>query len=350
MDPRIVGAFGAHAGVLSRRRLVELGAAPAEIRRFVRNGQWVRVRRGIYTTAEIWAALDEHVGRPRLRARAAILQMRHGWVLSHDSSAHEQGMAILTPANPYVHVTRPGFSNAWTENGVKHHLARIADGQVIETNGSRVLDLARTAIDIARERGTMDGMVACDSAMRMGTPRSALQLAVAPMERWPGSRAARTCVSVADARAENPHESLGRHLVLEAGIGVPQTQFPVRTSQGVRWCDILVGNHVIETDGRVKYRSVADGGVATTSADEVAWEERKRERLVRDCGVVVTRIYWADYWGARRVAAIRRLQADHADAVARYGVELNPELARAAEAIRRSSPRSLGDTATPSAL
>jgi hypothetical protein len=346
MDPRIVGAFGAHGGVLSRRQLLDLGAAPAEIRRFVRNGHWIRVRRGVVTTAEIWAALDDYVGRPRLRARAAIVQMRRDWLLSHDSSAHEHGLAIVTPQKPYVHVTRPGFTNAWTENGVKHHQAGYADGQVVEVDGRRMLDVARTAVDIARERGVMDGMAACDSAMRMGVSREALQRAAAPMENWPGGRAARTSVSLADAGAENPHESLGRHLVLEAGIGIPETQFPVRTSEGIRWCDIRVGNHVIETDGRVKYRSVADGGVATTSADEVAWAERKRERLVRDRGLVVTRIYWEDYWGDRRTSALHRLRADHADAVARHGAELHPELAREADAHRRSRSR----TSAPSAF
>lgn len=339
MDPRVLAAFATHGGVLSRDHLLDLGAAPSEIRRLVRQGRWVRVRRGVYTTADVWEALDEYVGRPRLRARAAILQMRRGWVLSHDSSAHEQGMAILAPREPFVHVTRPGFTNAWTEYGVKHHLARFADQQRIFVAGRPVLDLARTAVDIARERGTKDGLVACDSAMRMGVTRGELQIAVEPMENWPGSRAARLCVKLADPDADNPHESLGRELVYEAGIGVPETQFPVRTSEGVKWCDIRVGNHIIETDGKVKVTPVADGGVATQSAGDVIWNERKRERLVRDRRLVVTRLYWEDYWGERRAAAIRRLQADHADSVAQYGAALDPELARDAAQIRARTVR-----------
>lgn len=339
MDPRVLAAFATHGGVLSRDQLLDLGAAPSEIRRSVRQGHWVRVRRGVYTTAEIWEALDEYVGRPRLRARAAILQMRRGWVLSHDSSAHEQGMAILTPREPFVHVTRPGFTNAWTEYGVKHHLARFTDQQRIVVDGRPVLDLARTAVDIARERGTKDGFVSCDSAMRMGVTRGELQIAVEPMENWPGSRAARLCVKLADPDADNPHESLGRELVYEAGIGVPETQFPVRTSDGVKWCDIRVGNHIIETDGKIKVTPVAEGGVATQSARDVMWNERKRERLVRDRRLVVTRVYWEDYWGERRAAAIRRLQADHAESVAQYGAVLDPELAREAAEIRARTVR-----------
>jgi len=339
MDPRVIAAFATHGGVLSRDRLLDLGVAPSEIRRMVRQGHWVRVRRGVYTTTEIWEALDEYVGRPRLRARAAALQMRRGWVLSHDSSAHEQRMPILTPLEPFVHVTRPGFTNAWTENGVKHHLARFTESQRVIVDGRPMLDLARTAVDIARERGTKDGLVACDSAMRMGVTRGELQIAVEPMENWPGSRAARLCVKLADPDADNVHESLGRELVYEAGIGTPDTQFPVRTSEGIKWCDIRVGNHIIETDGKIKVTSVADGGVATKSARDVIWDERKRERLVRDRRLVVTRVYWEDYRGERRQAAIRRLRADHADSVAQYGAELDPELAREAEEIRARTVR-----------
>ncbi|AKU15978.1 hypothetical protein VV02_09120 [Luteipulveratus mongoliensis] len=291
------------------------------------------------TTAQIWAGLDEYVGRPLLLARATILQLRHGWVLSHDSAAHLLGLAILRPHGPQVHVTRPGFTNTWSKNGVTHHLASFDATQIVQIDGLASLDRARTAVDIARERGVRHGLVACDSALRMGIARDELEHAHAIMRRWPGVRAARTCVELGDAGAENPNESLARELVLEAGIGVPETQFPVRTREGVKWCDLRVGNHVIEADGRTKYQSTDEGGVASKPADAVAWDERKRERLVRDRRLGVTRLYWEDYWGARRADAITRLRADHADSVARFGSTLPETMAREAEAIRRASPR-----------
>ncbi len=339
MDPRVTAAFATRGGVLSRSQVLDLGVAPGEIRCQLRRGSWRRVRRGVYTTAEIWEGLDEYVGRPRLRARAAILQMRRGWVLSHDSAAHEHGLPILRPREPFVHVTRPGFTNAWTENGVKHHLARFDDHQRVTVNCYPALDLARTAVDLARERGEMDGFVACDGAMRRGVTREALKAAVESMQNWPGSRAARTCVDLADPGAESVHESLGRQLVWEAGIGTPETQFPVHTTAGVKWCDLQVGNHVIEVDGKIKVIPAAEGGVATKPANEVLWDERKRERLVRDRGLIVTRVYWEDYWSGRRTDAIRRLKADHAESVKLYGAVLDPELAREAEQIRAQESR-----------
>lgn len=334
MDPRVLAAISANGGLITRAQALDLGLGPGEIRHLKRSGRWVTVRRGVYTTAEIWESLDEWRGRPRLIARAVVMSMRRGWVLSHNSAADELGLATLRPPVPLTHITRPGWTNAWTENEIAHHLARFSADQVVDINGVRVLDGARTAMDIARCHGDMHGIVAADSAMRSGVTRSELMAAYEPMEQWPGSRASHTCAELADGRAENPNESLGRHLVLEAGIGTPDCQFPVRTVDGIKWCDLQVGNHIVETDGRIKIQAVADGGVATKPAADVLWEEKKRERLVEDRGLVVTRVIWEDYWGARRSQAIRRLQADHAESVRRFGRDLAPELARDAAEIR----------------
>jgi hypothetical protein len=334
MDPRVLAAISANGGLITFAKALDLGLSPGEVRRLKRQGYWVTVRRGVFTTREIWESLDEWRGRPRLIARAVILTMRRAWVLSHTSAADELDLAILRPPVPLTHITRPGWTNAWTENEIAHHLARFRPEQVVEVNGVRVLDAARTAADIARRYGVMHGLVACDSAMRGGVTRKELEAAYEIMEQWPGVRAVKTSVELADPKAVNPHESLGRHLVLEAGLEDPDCQFPVRTADGIKWCDIRVGNLIIETDGRLKYRSVADGGVAEEPPDKVVWEEKKRQRLVGDRGLVVSRVIWEDYWGRRRAEAIRRLRADYADSVRRYGAVLAPELAREAAQIR----------------
>ncbi|MBS4752836.1 type IV toxin-antitoxin system AbiEi family antitoxin domain-containing protein [Nocardioides sp. zg-ZUI104] len=334
MDPRVTAAIAANDGLITRARALDLGLSPGEVRRLLRHHEWVPLRRGIYTPAETWAELDEHVGRPLLLARAAVLAMRRGWVLSHDSAAHALGMPILAARDGFVHMTRPGWTNAWTENGVKHHLARYTDQQVLRVGGVPVLDRARTAVDIAREHGILAGIVACDSALRAGATRAELEAAYVIMQCWPGVKAARRSVALADPGAQTPHESLGRHLVIEAGIGEPETQFPVRTQRGIAWCDIRVGHHVIETDGRLKYRSLERGGVAH-DVEEAVWEEKLRERAVSDRGLVVSRVVWADHWGPRRADAVRRLRSAQAEADARFGRELSPTLAAEAERIRR---------------
>lgn len=334
MNIRVVARIGANGGVVRRDELLDLGLAPSEVRALVRRGTLVRLRRGTYTTDEVWNGLDEHVGRPLLMARAAIASMRRGWILSHDSAAHAWGLPILRPRPALVHVTRPGFTNAWTEYGVRHHLARFAQRQVGHAAGLPALDLARTAVDIARERGIVDGVIACDGALRRGVTRADLEAAYAVMTNWPGVRAARSAVALADAGAETVLESLARLLVLEAGIGVPDTQFPVRTGDGIKWCDLRVGNHVVEADGLVKLLPRESGGVADRASAVVARDERQRERLLRDEGLGVSRVYWDDHFPPRRDAAIARLRREAAETVRLHGAVLHPRLAADAARVR----------------
>jgi hypothetical protein len=334
MHPRVHAAFTANHGLLTRWEAHDLGVDSTEVRAFVRTRRWHAVRRGVYCERETWEGLDEFRGRPLLQARAAVKSMRRSAVLSHDSSAHALGLDILAPAEPFVHVTRPGFTNAWTEHGIKYHLARYRADQVVERDGLSCLDLARTAVDIARERGFADGVCAMDAALRAGVRRQQLREASEPMVNWPGVRAVREATEFADAGAESVAESLARILVAELGAGRVQTQFPLRLGDSVVWCDLLVGRHVVEVDGKVKYRAVEDGGVAKQPAADVVMAEKSRQRDIEAEGLGVSRLFWADFWGARRQQAKARLRADLAVTNARLGTVLPPHLVRNAAEIR----------------
>lgn len=333
MDPRLAALITTH-GLITRSQALDLGLSPGEVRRLLRHHEWLPLRRGIYTTRAHWDSLDEYVGQPRLLAVAAGMAATRGWVLSHDSACHLLGLPVLRAERPLVHLTRPGWTNAWTEYGIRHHLAGFEQHQVVEVDGVRALDLARTAVDMAREHGLKAGVVACDAAMRKGVTTRDLEAAYARMTSWPGIRSARTAVDLADPGAESPLESLARELVIEAGIGIPDTQFPVKTTRGLYWADLQVGNHVVEADGEVKLRALADGGVADDPRRSLH-EEKLRERALADRGLVVTRVVWEDIWGRRRAEAIARLRRDHAEAVARFGAGVSPALAQEAVELRR---------------
>ena len=339
---RAQAKIAASGGLITRQEALDCGITPSEMAQLIRAKVWVIVRRGVYADAAIWAELDEYRGRPRLRSRAAIATMRRGWVLSHDSAAHELGLDIVQPKEPFVHVTRPGFSSAWTRYGVKHHYARFTPGQVVDVEGLRVLDAARTAVDIARERGEMHGVVAADSALRLGVPRSRLIEAYTPMEFWPGVTNARSAVDQADPGADNVAESLGRILVRELGIGEPETQFPVLASANLYWCDIRVGNHIFEVDGLIKYLSPSEGGVAEQSARQVLKAEKVRQQEVCALGLGMSRILWDDFWGAARELAKRRLRAEYAVTLQRFGPDLPEHLSRQAREIRDRFTRRRG--------
>ena len=207
----------------------------------------------------------------------------------------------------------------------------------------RVLDVPRTVVDVGRERGELHGLVAADSALRMGVPRATLLEACVPMEHWPGIVGARSAIDRARVGTENVAETLGCDLVDELAIGEVETQFPVRVADGrVFWADLRVGNHLFEVDGRIKYQARERGGVAAAGAEQAIWDEKQRERLVCAEGLGMSRIIWADYWGEAREQALRRLRAENAVTVARYGPTLAPHLAESAARIRADRDRRRG--------
>jgi hypothetical protein len=116
-------------------------------------------------------------------------------------------------------------------------------------------------------------------------------------------------------------------MILELGIGVPVTQFPVPVSNGVAWCDLRVGRHIFEFDGRRKYVDAAAGGDAARSADEIVWAEKARERDVAAHGLGVSRIFWDDCLGRARKTTMDRLSREYYATVRRFGTELPPDLA-----------------------
>jgi len=205
----------------------------------------------------------------------------------------------------------------------------------LEVDGLPVLDAARTAVDVAREHGFAAGVVTADSALRMGCTRDALVSAYLPMSYWPHIVETREVVDFADGRAENGAESLGRILAHELDRGTVEVQFPLVVEGRIVWVDLMVGPHAIEVDGRIKYTSISEGGVATTSPAQVVWEEKQRERAIMGCGVGVSRLFWADYWGSARERAKTRLDTDIALSHERFGRAIPTPLLETAARIRR---------------
>lgn len=329
--------MAANHGILTRSQAEDAGLSPSAIRHLINTGALVVLRRGVYVDGELWRSLDVHRGQPRLRTRAALVKLRRGWVVSHDSAAHELTLDILATPDPHVHITRPGFTAAWTDYGVKHHLARFADEQVVHVDDLPVLGLARTAVDIAREHGTPYGEVACDSAMRRGVGRAELEEAAEVMRSWPHVNRARAAIDFARPGTGSAAETLGRLLVKELGIDAPlEVQFPVRRPSGrVAWLDIVLGCHDFEVDGKGKYTPVELGGFADRPPEEVLWDEKRRERDLHRLGVGTSRVFFEDYWGDRRIASLRRMREEYHETAARFGTRLPEHLVREARELRR---------------
>ncbi|KQZ66766.1 type IV toxin-antitoxin system AbiEi family antitoxin domain-containing protein [Nocardioides sp. Root151] len=312
-------------GLVTRIQAMAAGYTERELRTLTgHGGAWVTVRRGVYVARNTWESLDDREGKPRLRVLAAHLTMNRPHAVSHRSAGLLHGLPMLEVDDTLVHVTRPGVTGSRTEHGVKHHLAHFAPDQVVDLNGVHVLDLARTAVDIGREHGYRHGLVACDSAMQLGATKNELWTAVDAMEHWPHVVRSRSAVQDSDSGAESVGETLARELVQSLGLGPVQTQFSVVTNGHVYWVDMRVGRHLIEFDGRVKYRGRAEGGVANLPAGEVVWAEKKRQESVCAEGYGMSRLIWADFWGDQRASAAARVRREFAITTTRFGTDLPP--------------------------
>jgi len=287
----------------------------------------------VYVERDLWDELDER-DRWALRDRAAHLTMVKPHAMSHDSAGRLLVLDMLDAGKPLSHVVRRGVGGSRTEHGVKHHLARVSPAEVEVVDGIKVTGLARTAIDIGREHGFEAGAVAVDAAMRRGVDRRQFEEELDLMTNWPNITGARAAVEFGDPGAESVGETLARILVEELGIGEPETQFAVSTPSGVFWCDLRVGCHVFEFDGRIKYRRTDQGGVADRPVEDVLWDEKKRQREVCAVGLGMSRIIWADFYGDARVKARARLRGEYDVTERRFGPVLPEHLARFAQEMK----------------
>lgn len=305
-------------GLVTRRMAVEAGLDDVDLCRLKDAGHLVWLRRGVYVDSEVWEALDPFRGQPLLRVRAAQLTLQCEHVLSHDSAALVLDLGIPDARQALVHITRPKVHGDGVRAGVKHHLAPYSPDQVVGAEGLRVLDPARTALDMAREHGLVAGVACCDAALRSGTTRRELEAARLGMWCWPGSRVMDAAIELADPGAESWLESEARVFVHGLRIGRPQTQFGLSDGHRVVWCDLRVGRHVFEVDGRLNYAADNDRG---QTPETVLWSEKQRQDFISGFKLGVSRITAADLRSGQD-AARRRLLREFADTCARFGTDI----------------------------
>ncbi len=334
-NDELAAIAAAQFGVVTTAQALAAGYSERQVRTRTREGgPWIAVRRGAYTLRSFWDT-QSHDDKCWLRDVAAHLTMVTPHVLSHDSAGRGLGLPLLRSRPALSHISRPGVGGTRTEHGVMHHLARVPPASVVVSQGIPMTGLARTSLDITRERGFPAGVVAIDAALRRGAQEREYARELVLMRHWPFITVSRAALRFSDPGAENPAESLARILVAELDIGPVTTQFAVDRGDSIAWCDLQVGPLVIEVDGRVKYLHPDRGGVADASVEEVLWREKLRERDVCAAGLAMARLFWDDFFGAGRERAKARLMDEYLRAVARYGATLPDHL----EEFARLHPR-----------
>lgn len=321
--PVVRASLDSSEALISRSEAIAAGLAPDDVKRLVRSGIWVPVRRGIFTHRDRWLDLDEWRGRPLLTVRAVHRSLVLPHAISHTSGALVHDLPVLRTHDGLVHVTTYGTSRARVRNGVKRHHALFTDDEVWLIDGLPVLGLARTALDIAREHGFAAGVCAIDAARQRGVSEAELWAAREAMWRWPGVSVADDALVASDPGAESLGESLSRILLKEAGLGPVQTQFELSDGKRSARCDMRVGRQMFEFDGVIKLRPPERGGVADRPPEEVVAAMKDRQDWVCGFHLGMSHITWPDFWGARRDQAKRRLRREYDATVSRYGTSID---------------------------
>lgn len=307
-------------GLFTYRQAGDAGLAYDDLRRLVRSGDLVLVRRGVYVEAERWAALDPYRGRPILRIHAAALVLRcTQYVFSHDSAALLHGLGTPDARTAQVHVTRRKVHGDADRAGIKHHRAPFQDEQVCVVGGLPVLEPGRTALDMAREHGLVAGVACADAALRVGVPRDALVAERARMRCWPGSRTMDQAIALADPGSESWLESEGRVFVHALNIGWPHTQFGLSDGRRTVWCDLRVGRHIVEIDGLLKYDEDQQPGLRPR---EILEREKRRQDFISGFKLGMSRLTAHDLRAGRH-AAVARIRREYEDTCRRFGTDVS---------------------------
>jgi very-short-patch-repair endonuclease len=298
-------------GVATLGQLTKQGGSRRRVRRLVRQGRLVTVRRGVYTTAgRVAEGTADQARREALRVAAVLTALSPGAVGSHRSAALIHGLDLLGRGDPpEITVTRPpGHGSRSLRRGVSVHAARLPGHHLVVRDGVLLTSVARTVVDLARTGSFTDGVVAADSALRSGrTTIAEMNAVLVECAGWPGIRRAREVAEFSDANSESALESIGRVAFHERGLPAPRLQAWVGGDQGVVGrADYYWPEHgtIAEADGAIKY---ADPKKAISQLD--------RDTRLRDEGFEVVHFTWweittiPDQVVARIQAAFDRHQA-----------------------------------------
>lgn len=232
-------------------------------------------------------------------ARAATLTCPRG-TISHAPGAISHRIPVLGRLDRPC-LTVPAGTALRTLAAVHLHRATLSADDVVDVGGYATTRPARTVLDLARERGVPAGVVAADHALRDGlVSRDELLAEFERCANWPGRKAARITLAMADPRAESPLESLSRVRIAAAGLPapIPQAWIYDHEDQFIGRADFYWDEFGVagESDGDIKL----DLGAAAVLAG------RSRHVDLGDTGMIVVRWGWSEALNfdatARRIA------------------------------------------------
>ena len=294
LPPRLAAVAAAQGGVFTTAQALAAGYNDDEIVRRRRSGGWVRLRRGVY--AERWVIPDDEAARHLLQLRAALLTLKGPVAASHVTAAVMHGLALLDPDFSLVHITREGAGSSRTDADIRHHDASLPLAHLTKLDDVLTTTAARTAVDLARVTTYEAALVATESALNKELMTlSELREVMEYCKDWPGARNAGRVVAFASPYSESAGETLGRIAFDELGVPAPEQQVLIYDRHGlIGRCDYFFERHhtVGEFDGKLKY-------VGENVEDDPLYKEKQREDRLREAGLEVFRIGWAESRGKK---------------------------------------------------
>ncbi len=290
-------------GVFLRCEAIAVGYDDRAIAARVRHHEWVRVRRGAYVGAELWAGLDE-ASRRRTVSWAALRTARTHVLLSHTTAADELGADVWEPPAA-VHLTRTDGRAGRAEAGIRQHRGMVSVQDVTRRGGLWVTTGARTALDITTIADVEHSLVVTDSLLHRGeTTPGLLAQCLAGHTFWPDTLHSDLVVRLADGRSESVGETRTRYLCWRCGLPAPEPQYGIRDRTGrevarvdLAWPWLRV---FLEFDGKEKYLRYRRPDESVT--DTVLREKRREEFICELTGWRCIRIIWSDLYHPERTA------------------------------------------------
>lgn len=198
----------------------------------------VRVALGLGTLTQPWRGVvvrTADLAKLRTRAEAAVLSVRRPVVVSGPTALALHGCAAVGETGP-VHVTVPYSRSARSRPGLVMHQNRYEPDDVVDVEGLPVF-----ALDLAVAEQLCDGdrrkaFGSLDEVLRRHTDPEAFRESVrerlAARDDRRGVAKALMLTDLATGRADSPPESSLLLVVVEAGLPIPEVQYPVHTIDG----------------------------------------------------------------------------------------------------------------------
>ncbi|MCZ2823377.1 type IV toxin-antitoxin system AbiEi family antitoxin domain-containing protein [Modestobacter sp. VKM Ac-2982] len=176
-------------GVFSVAEARSAGYGPDEIRALRSSGRWVRLRQGVYTTAEDLAVTERDGVRHAVECLAVLTSLaRPTAVVSHASAARVWDWPVPRREPGTVRLTDP---HQWRRTAdYRMACAPVPPEHRAHRGPVPLTSPARTLVDCSREWPLEDAVIAMDAGLLAGQTTSAeLRDALALARHWPGAPA-----------------------------------------------------------------------------------------------------------------------------------------------------------------